>query len=205
MARLSDKELAMRIMPVLNRKPSASMEQIADATGMGRATLFRRFGSRSGLIRTLILYSLKESCSVMRPILESGFTAEQTLKAMIDALLPFSLDYGFLDYEPWLLVDSEVEKANADYRELWASIAQTWRDENGLIAGMPVVWAARVLDVVIWTAGQSVRNGEIATNDAAPLVMAALRRTLDLPCVADEAGTGQSPDMDVCFQKKENT
>lgn len=182
MARLSEKELAQRIMPFLNRNPSASMEQIADATGMGRATLFRRFGSRAGLVRTLIVASLNDSCDAMRPLLEHHLTAEEGLQAVVDILLPFALDYGFLDYEPWLLVDPEAEKANDAYRDLWVRIAESWQDESGLIAGMPVLWATRVVDVVIWTAGQSVRNGEIAANDASGLVMKAMRRTLNLPC-----------------------
>ena len=48
MTKCATRDLLRAVLPVLSKKPAASMDEIADAVHLGRATLFRRFGSRDG-------------------------------------------------------------------------------------------------------------------------------------------------------------
>ena len=69
MTKCATRDLLRAVLPVLSKKPAASMDEIADAVHLGRATLFRRFGSRDGLIRALMLESYAIGREIMEPLL----------------------------------------------------------------------------------------------------------------------------------------
>ncbi|MEV5986249.1 helix-turn-helix domain-containing protein [Streptomyces sp. NPDC052051] len=67
-----------------------SMERIAAAAGVGKATVFHRFGSRAGLMRELMLeraHALREAVTDGPPPLGPGAPARQRLSAFLDAVV----------------------------------------------------------------------------------------------------------------------
>lgn len=72
-----------------------SMDQVAAAAGVGKGTLFRRFGDRDGLIRAVF----DARSGALRAAVESGpaplgpdTPARERVPALLDALLGFKLD-----------------------------------------------------------------------------------------------------------------
>jgi len=67
-----------------------SMERIAAAAGVGKGTVFHRFGSRAGLMRELMLeraHALRESVTDGPPPLGPGASPRQRLLAFLDAVV----------------------------------------------------------------------------------------------------------------------
>lgn len=67
-----------------------SMERIAAAAGVGKGTVFHRFGSRAGLMRELMLNradALRESVTDGPPPLGPGAPPRQRLLAFLDAVV----------------------------------------------------------------------------------------------------------------------
>ncbi|MFI2184109.1 TetR/AcrR family transcriptional regulator [Streptomyces tubercidicus] len=67
-----------------------SMERIAAAAGVGKGTVFHRFGSRAGLMRELMLeraHALRESVTDGPPPLGPGAPPRQRLLAFLDAVV----------------------------------------------------------------------------------------------------------------------
>ncbi|MFJ9681818.1 TetR/AcrR family transcriptional regulator [Streptomyces sp. NPDC101194] len=67
-----------------------SMERIAVAAGVGKGTVFHRFGSRAGLMRELMLeraHALRESVTDGPPPLGPGAPPRQRLLAFLDAVV----------------------------------------------------------------------------------------------------------------------
>jgi AcrR family transcriptional regulator len=92
---------------------TVSMDAIAEAAGVGKATLFRRFGDRAGL--ALALLDAKErdlQGLVLRgdPPLGPGAPAEERLVAFLDALI------DLLEAHTDLVVASETAPPGARYR-----------------------------------------------------------------------------------------
>ena len=92
---------------------TVSMDAIAEAAGVGKATLFRRFGDRAGL--ALALLDAKErdlQGLVLRgdPPLGPGPPAEERLVAFLDALI------DLLEAHTDLVVASETAPPGARYR-----------------------------------------------------------------------------------------
>lgn len=175
MARTTTRDMLRAIMPVLNKKPTASMDDIATGLHMGRATLFRHFGSRDGLMRALMLESYAICQEIMRPLLTLDAPASDRLERVIRGLVPTGALFCFLLYEPWRLDDAEMAEADAAYRADWEGLLEDWRVEGGLAADVPLSWAGRCIDVLLWTAWTSLDAGETALKNTPDLVLRVLR------------------------------
>ena len=87
-----------------------SLEEVARAAGVGKATLFRRFGDRGGLFLALLDEHERElQDAILRgaPPLGPGAPARERLLAFLDALLRLSLEHREL------LLASETSRPGA--------------------------------------------------------------------------------------------
>jgi AcrR family transcriptional regulator len=78
---------------------SVSMDDIAAAAGVGKGTLFRRFGDRTGLIRALFaarIEPLRHSVEAGPAPLGPGTSPYERVPALLDALLSFKLANRYL-------------------------------------------------------------------------------------------------------------
>ncbi|AWS48256.1 TetR family transcriptional regulator [Streptosporangium sp. 'caverna'] len=92
---------------------AVSMDQVAAAAGVGKGTLFRRFGDKSGLAVALLDARervLQEAILHGPPPLGLGAAADERLAAFIDAYFDYLLEY--LD----LIRMSETASPGARYR-----------------------------------------------------------------------------------------
>ncbi|MER7769533.1 TetR/AcrR family transcriptional regulator [Kitasatospora sp. NPDC096140] len=73
-----------------HRPEQISMEQVAAAAGVGKGTVFHRFGSRMGLMRALMqerAFDLEEAVRCGPPPLGPGAPARERLLAFLDAVV----------------------------------------------------------------------------------------------------------------------
>jgi AcrR family transcriptional regulator len=92
---------------------AVSMDQVAAAAGVGKGTLFRRFGDKSGLAAALLDARervLQEAILHGPPPLGPGAAADERLTAFVDAYFDYLLEY--LD----LIRMSETAAPGARYR-----------------------------------------------------------------------------------------
>jgi AcrR family transcriptional regulator len=76
-----------------------TMEEIARAAGVGKGTVFHRFGDRAGLALALLddrERELQEAVLHGHPPLGPGASAEDRLAAFLDALLDFTVEHAEL-------------------------------------------------------------------------------------------------------------
>ncbi|MFE1029380.1 TetR/AcrR family transcriptional regulator [Streptomyces sp. NPDC058818] len=77
------------------RPDDVTMADVAAAAGVGKGTLFRAFGDRTGLIKALYearLEPIEEAVTTGPPPLGPGAPPSQRVPAVLDALLCFKLD-----------------------------------------------------------------------------------------------------------------
>ncbi|MER5780510.1 TetR/AcrR family transcriptional regulator [Streptomyces mobaraensis] len=78
---------------------SVSMDDIAAAAGVGKGTLFRRFGDRTGLIRAVVearTGALRDAVESGPPPLGPDTPPRERVPALLDAVLRFKLDHRHL-------------------------------------------------------------------------------------------------------------
>ncbi|MFD5397425.1 TetR/AcrR family transcriptional regulator [Streptomyces sp. NPDC127097] len=78
---------------------SVSMDEIAAAAGVGKGTLFRRFGDRTGLIRAVFearIEPLRQAVAEGPAPLGPAAAPRERVPALLDAVLCFKLDHRHL-------------------------------------------------------------------------------------------------------------
>jgi AcrR family transcriptional regulator len=73
-----------------HRPEQISLEQVAAAAGVGKGTVFHRFGTRTGLMRALMeqrAHALQEAATTGPPPLGPGAPPRQRLLAFLDAVI----------------------------------------------------------------------------------------------------------------------
>lgn len=94
-----------------------SIDQIAAAAGVGKGTIFHRFGSRAGLMRALVLeraQTLRDAVNEGDPPLGPGAPAADRLLAFFDAMFRLIVDNVelMIAYDN-ATTDSQAEEINA--------------------------------------------------------------------------------------------
>lgn len=156
---------------LLAKNPKASMDDIAAAAEVGRATLFRQFRSRKELMRELILDAGRRFNAAVVPIVEKNLSARETLEQIVAALIPIGDGFHFLNYEPFNPQDPVVAGVYNRQMEAWKKLAARLKSEGVIAADVPPAWTAAILDALIFTAWNSIHDGDIAPNSATELVM----------------------------------
>jgi AcrR family transcriptional regulator len=108
-----------------------SIDEVAAAAGVGKGTVFRRFGSRAGLMRALVeerVRALSESVASGPPPLGPGAPAVERLAAFLDAVVEIAADNAAVmsAYEHALTaLESEAvsHQANSVYQDWHAHVS----------------------------------------------------------------------------------
>ena len=84
-------------MELLARKPDASMREIADASGVGRTTVYRHFPTREDLIRAIFERIGDEGRALVVAAVAAGGSAEDVLRRLGVEIAAIGARYRFLE------------------------------------------------------------------------------------------------------------
>ena len=158
-------------MHVLAKNPKASLDDIAEAAEVGRATLFRYFKSRKQLISELILEADTQLETATKPIIEKNLNARDTLEEFVKVLVPLGASFHFLNFNQIYAEDSGIDDLYRNQLMRLRELSKRLRAEKVVSSEIPIAWVAAVLDNLIYTAWETVLEGDIAPNDAPGLVL----------------------------------
>lgn len=158
-------------MHVLAKNPKASLNEVAEAAEVGRATLFRYFKSRKQLIHELVVEADRKLETATQPILEKKLNARETLEQFVKVLVPLGASFHFLNSEQIHAEGSGIEDLYRNQLVRLKQLSKRLRAEKVVAADIPLAWVAAVLDNLIYTAWVTVLEGDIAPNDAPGLVL----------------------------------
>ena len=158
-------------MHVLAKNPKASLNEIAEAAEVGRATLFRYFKSRKQLVSELIVEADTQLETATKPIIEKNLNARDTLEAFVKVLVPLGASFHFLNFNQIYAEDSGIDDLYRNQLMRLRELSTRLRAEKVVSSEIPLAWVAAVLDNLIYTAWETVLEGDIAPNDAPGLVL----------------------------------
>jgi AcrR family transcriptional regulator len=158
--------------------PSAPLDAVARAAGVGRATLHRHFASRADLMRAVALDGIAALAHSLEAAELAARTPEQALSTLIDVLVPFGDRLHFLLVTGDLIGDADVEAAEAQVDAPIRWVLDRAAAGGVLRADVPSAWRFRALEALLYAAWTGVADGEIARLDAPGLVCDAYWRGL---------------------------
>lgn len=83
-------------LELLARNPNASMQTIAERSGVGRTTVYRHFPTRVDLVRALFERVLEEAECVTRDVIDPDAPAATVLRDLGPALIGIGLRFRYL-------------------------------------------------------------------------------------------------------------
>lgn len=168
---------------VLAERPDASMREIAEASGVGRTTVYRHFPQREDLVLALYRLVLDDAQEIVVAAVTAGRAAwaradagERPERDALDEVVAMTTRLGALGERYRFLgahqeLQSEIEAlAAAQGTEPLASYLDEARERGELRRDLSVVWMLDVLHHLTMAAAANLRN------DASP--PAELRRML---------------------------
>lgn len=156
---------------VLATNHGATLGEIAEQIGIGRATLQRYFPKRQDLLREIALDALQEIDDASDSAMQMDLGAEESLKKMFELLAPLGDRYYFLVSYPDLMDFAEVAKAYERQLDRLNWYVQELKQREVFAQEIPTAWIVQTIDLMIWGAWYAVDNGSVARNDAAQLAL----------------------------------
>ena len=152
---------------VFGRDPSAPLSQIAEAAGVGRATLHRQFAGREALMHALVLQAGRELDAVAEKAAAGAHSHSEALEKIMTAVVALGDRQWFLarEHADHETQDPQQSKREREFRELMEQA-----QKEGLFpAACPVEWAIKVFDHLVYAAWIQVRDGHATPGQAARL------------------------------------
>lgn len=153
---------------LLAENPGASFIEIAEAAGVGRASLYRHFPSREALLRELSLEAIRITDEAGDHIMKQATSASHALQMSIEAMVPLGDRFYFLTRLPDFY-DPEVEKELQRQNQEMVSLIKAVQKEGAIDKKLPAQWAMEVFNGLIYAAWTSISQGDLKAEQASQL------------------------------------
>jgi AcrR family transcriptional regulator len=168
----SDRKIIERTAAVLAEGHGRTMQEIADMSGVGRTTLYRRFRTREDLLRAIFEQAIAEATEGVEAAHPEEGDVRDAFRRVIEEMLKIGDKYRVLFQE---------KTAHSDHVDTKSKFVQTLRElaargqQEGVIdESVPIDWVLGSMGALISTAIRLIQTGELARNHAADLVTRAL-------------------------------
>lgn len=175
----SDCRILERAATVLAEGHGRTMQEIADKSGVGRTTLYRRFRTREDLLRAIFeqaMVEAREAIAVANP--EEG-EARQAIERVVEELLQIGDKYRVLFQEKTAYI--ERTEGKDEFIESLRELFRRAQHEGVIDPAVPIEWALSALGAMVASAIRLIGTGELARNHAADLITRTLLDGIGAP------------------------
>ncbi|WDE10277.1 TetR/AcrR family transcriptional regulator [Thalassomonas haliotis] len=148
--------------------PNASLTEVANIAGVGRATLYRHFETREQLIQELARESLALTDRALEPLKAKKLKGREAIEFMLHAVMPLANRFHFL-LSLWTIAEDDPEVSNIYNRQLeeLAALVEQGKQAGSINAGLTTTWIVTMIDSLVYAGWYLVRSGECNAEEAA--------------------------------------
>jgi AcrR family transcriptional regulator len=162
----------------LSRDPAATMEQIAEAAGVARTTVHRRFATRDALIDALAVWATQRFAAAVDSAHPDTAPPLVALYQTTANVLSVKISWGFAMSQA-SSANPEVARVYSEIRDTCERLLRRAREAGVLRADVDIPWTRRVYYALIHEAAQSRDDQD--TDALATLVVDTLLRGAGAP------------------------
>jgi AcrR family transcriptional regulator len=151
---------------LLAQRPQATMQEVADASGLGRTTVYRHFPRRQDLIDALYEEVLRESAQTVREALARSDNARELLCDLGQRIIAIGDRYRFLDAHPELRERALVGDGDTEGRDPLQRFLEQAQRRGEVRQDLPVAWMLTTLRGLAVVAMVEVSAGRISVEEA---------------------------------------
>ncbi|MFF2851352.1 TetR/AcrR family transcriptional regulator [Streptomyces sp. NPDC058001] len=150
---------------LLTRKATATMDEVARAAGISRATLHRHFAGRDALVRALEDLGIRECEAALDAARLDEGTAEDALRRLVTQVEPVAGLVAFLITENQLFEGDAQNEGWARLDARMAALFQRGQESGEFRIDLTPAWLTDALYGLIGSAAWSVQDGRVAAKD----------------------------------------
>jgi AcrR family transcriptional regulator len=151
----------------LNARPVATMAELADAAGVSRATLHRRFPSRADLLVRLAETAAATTKNALAGARLDEGTAHEACERLVSTLVPLGNQFAFLLREgTWLDEHPTVAAATRAVEDAIHRLVVRGRQAADFRVDLPTSFQVRLVMAAVFTAWEAVQAGELGSKEA---------------------------------------
>jgi AcrR family transcriptional regulator len=154
---------------LLGERPDASMQEVADASGVGRTTVYRHFPNRESLVKGLFVRVVNESLAMSWRLVEEDPPAGDLYRRMGREALEITYRYRFLRAHNEMLAEVLEEAGVGLPNDPMVDYLKRAQERGELRPDMPVEWFFSVAQAVISQAVDSAIDGDFERDRAGEL------------------------------------
>ncbi|WP_161626844.1 TetR/AcrR family transcriptional regulator [Desulfospira joergensenii] len=173
MAQNTREKIIRQAIACIAQNPNASLEDIAEAAGVGRATIYRHFNSRNDLSVELKITAGKRLTDTVAPILESGLSALEKLASIVEKCIPLGASLHVISYFNLVCKedDPRVMEIYEKHLEQMRQLETELKSQDAVHQDIPQAWIMASLESLVFAAWEKIESGDIAPNAAPGLVL----------------------------------
>jgi AcrR family transcriptional regulator len=149
---------------LLAQRPQATMQEVADASGLGRTTVYRHFPRRQDLIDALFDEVLREAAETVQQALLAAGSARELLCELGPRIIAIGDRYRFLDANPELR--ERALTPNDDGANPLEAYLQAAQERGEIRPDLPVAWILTTLRGLGVVAMVEVSAGRMSVDEA---------------------------------------
>jgi AcrR family transcriptional regulator len=150
---------------LLAQRPQATMQEVADASGLGRTTVYRHFPKRQDLIDALFEEVLREAAATMEEAVRAPDSARALLCDIGDRIIAIGDRFAFLDAHPELR-ERALQGAGAENSDPLATYLAEAQKRGEIRSDLPVAWMLTSLRGLAIVAMVERQAGRMSTEEA---------------------------------------
>ncbi|MFF3754269.1 TetR/AcrR family transcriptional regulator [Streptomyces sp. NPDC002018] len=149
---------------LLTRKATATMDEVARASGIGRATLHRHFAGRDALVKALEQLGIQEMETALDAARLDEGTAAEALRRLVGRIEPSAGLLAFLLTENQLF-EGEVSDGWARIDARCSALFRRGQERGEFRIDLSHVWLTEALYGLISAGAWVTQDGRVATKD----------------------------------------
>ena len=153
---------------VFAEKPGASLSDVADRAGVGRATLHRQFDGRQDLMRVLHRLANAEMDDAIAKATDAATSYTEGLKLALEAMVPLGNRQWFLSFQSVQFEDEPARDYAAGLKTLETAF-EAAKLEGAFREDVPTHWLVQAYENLVFAAWTSVKQGDSTPKQAANL------------------------------------
>lgn len=157
---------------LLLSKPTATLQEIADYSGIGIATLHRHFSTKEKLLDELALNAIELVQEAFTRIEYDDEDLEKTLLSILSTLIPLGSKISFLGTAVSVDENPLVAEGEKQLKAPIISAFDMWKEKGKLNKNISSQWMVNVIYNLLYLTWQEIQNGNLAKNDAPNLLLA---------------------------------
>lgn len=167
----------------LSADPEARVDDIAQAAGVGRMTLYGHFPSRADLVEAAVVDALRAGEQTLSAIDLTGDAMAAVVRLLESSWSLAAESSALLGAAEGALPAARILELHAEPASRVEELLRRGQDQGVFRADLPISWLISVIHQILHGAAGEIRAGRLAPDDAGRVIIATVLPILAVPPV----------------------